>query len=109
MATRDGRKGGSLGWFVIGILVGALLVVGGYLYLTRDRALEVVAPAAEPARALPPAAGGPPAPGAFAPQAPPAAVAPTVPPPGVISDEERQIADDAAAVGMTGPASPPSQ
>lgn len=106
MATHDGRKGGSLGWFIIGVIVGGLLVAGGYFYMTRDRTPQIVVPAAEPARPLPPAAGGPPAPDAIASQ--PAPPAPK-PPPAVISDEERQIFDDAAAVGMTGPATPPPQ
>lgn len=110
------RKGGSLGWFVIGVLLGIVAVAAIYFYATRDQA--VPAPeGAEPVLPSAPSAGPPPIAGAPTGAAPPAAVPPTPTAPTAAvpgggyrepSDEERQIADDAAATGMTGPVNPPA-
>lgn len=109
MAT---RKGGSFGWFIIGILVGVIVIAGVYVYATRDRTEPAVQPAEAvppaPPSAVPPPLGGSPEPTPPAAATPAAPVAPAVTP-REPTDEERQIADDAAATGMTGPVNPPAE
>ena len=105
----EGFAGGSFGWFLLGILIGGALLAAAYVYVTRERA-EPPVPLAPPAPAPAPGAGPPPraSPAPALPSAAPHAAAPAAPAAGP-TDEERQIADDAAATGMTGPAIPPPE
>lgn len=105
MAKQDRRSGG-LGALLAGLLVGVLIVAVAYLFLNRDRqAPEAVNPpvATAPADTPPPVAAPPAPPAPTAPARPPGAAATPAPPP----LDDAQIADDAAATGMTGPVNPP--
>ena len=101
MARRAGS--GPIGWLLLGVLAGAAATVALYLFLTREPA----APALEVSSAPQVRMSAPPLPAepAAAPALPslpvPLPAARPAPP-----TRDAQIADDAAATGMTGPSAP---
>lgn len=101
------REGGSspVFWLILGILAGVLATVAIYLFLTRspDEA-DPIEPAPSVQMETPALPAEP-----IAPPATPPVVAPEptpTPPRPAPSEPDEQVNEDAAATGMTGPATP---
>jgi len=90
------------GWLLLGVVAGAAAVVALYLLVTGQADAPPPEPSAPAVRMQPPPLPADPEPPVAAPA--PATAPPAAPARPADPDREAQIADDAAATGMTGPA-----